>query len=464
MDFLALYSPIWRKALILSWPVMFSHVFSTAMRTTDMLLMGGFGPAAVTAVGLGDVWDRIVLQLGLGLGTGSIALISQETGGSGAEGERDAGDVVTQVLVTGFAVGLPFILVGHLMAQTMIAILGAGADVIHLAAQYLQIIFSAAPFRIVNLIAAKAIQGTGDTRTPMAIGITGNAVNIGLSVGLVWGVGPLPALGVPGVGWGTALANFLMTVMYVAVLSHPATRLTLRMPPGGWDLTITRQLLRVSIPRILQGGYQVLISFPFNAVVLLFGTEAAAAFHVSRRIQQQLIAPMQRSYATVSTILVGQALGRDAEAESRRTGSAMLWLSALTIGAVGLLLFLLAPQVVRPFSADPTTVAHSIRFLRALSLGAPILASFMILSGLLAGAGDTRTAFYASVASQTLLMLGLSYAMSVVLGLGVTGVVIGLVADYAGRTGLVALRFASGKWVSEARDMIAERNRRNMRD
>ncbi len=457
MDLFPLYSPIWRKALALAWPMMLSHIFSTAMRTTDMLLMGGFGAAAVTAVGLGDVWDRVVLQIGLGLGTGSIALISQETGVEQDDSDNRVGMIMSQVLATGFLTGVPFILVGNLIPELLIGILGATQEVVLLAAQYLQIIFSAAPFRIVNLISAKAIQGTGDTRTPMIVGITGNAANIGLSIALVWGVGPLPALGVPGVAWGTALANFLITLFYLGIFLTPRLDFRLGIPAGGWNPIITAQLLQVSVPRIMQGGYQTLISFPFNALLLLFGTEVAAAFHISRRIQQQLMAPLQRAYGTVTTILAGQNLGRGAHEESRRTGNAMLWLSALTVGTLGLALSLLAPRVVGAFAEDQTTITYSIGFLRALSLGAPVLATFMILSGLLTAAGDTRTPFYASVGSQTLLMLCLSYALSVIFGLGVTGIIIGLVADYAGRSIPVAARFASGVWMKEARAMIRDR-------
>ncbi|TDP96873.1 MatE protein [Halanaerobium saccharolyticum] len=74
------YLPLWKEAFVPAWPVMLNHIFVTAMRTTDMILMGFFGPAAVTAVGLGDVWESIILRIGLGLGTGSISLISQESG------------------------------------------------------------------------------------------------------------------------------------------------------------------------------------------------------------------------------------------------------------------------------------------------------------------------------------------------------------------------------------------------
>ena len=427
------------------------------MRTTDMVLMGFFGPAAVTAVGLGDVWDRIVLRIGLGLGAGSIALISQESGAEEHRTDHNSDTVLTQVLITGALAGLPFIFVGWLIPDTLIGLLGPEADVVLLAAEYLRIIFSAAPFRITSLIGARALQGTGDTKTPMVVGVGTNAINIGLSIALVSGFGPFPQIGVPGVGWGTAVANLLASAAYIAIFMSPRTNLGLHIPRQGWDFIITRQLITVSIPRILQGGYQSLIAFPFNALVLLFGTEAAAAYHITRRIQQQVTAPMQRAYHTVTTILVGQNLGRGEHAASRRAGKGMLWLAGITIGVVGAGLFVFSPRVVRLFTDDPHTLAHGVAFLRALSIGAPIFSLYNVLAGLLTGAGDTRTPFYASLGSQTVLMLGLSYFLSVQVGLGITGILIGLIADYLGRSGWVANRFRHGAWISDAEQMIKQR-------
>ena len=455
----ALYSPVWRQALILAWPMMLSHIFSTAMRTTDMILMGAFGPAAVAAVGLGDVWDRLVLQIGLGLGAGSIALISQETGVDRRDGNRSADVVLTQVLIAGAVAGLPFVLLAWSIPGQLIGLLGPSPDVVALAAQYLQIVFSSAPFRIMSLISSRALQGTGDTRTPMAVGVAANAANIVLSIALVTGCGPFPELGVPGVGWGTALANFLSAGAFIVLFLLPSTYLSLRLPPGGWDLAVTRQLLAVGVPRMLQGGYQSIIAFPFNALVLLFGTEAAAAYHISMRIQQQVMAPMGRSYDTVTTILVGQNLGRRRHAESRKVGKGMLWLAAATVGFVGICLLLSAPLAVRIFTDDAPTIAHGVWFLRTLSVGAPIFALHSVLSGLLTGAGDTRTGFYGSVMSQTFFMLGLSYVASVGLGLGLVGIYAGLLADHISRTLWVARRFRSGIWIEEAEQMIDERRR-----
>lgn len=453
------YYLIWKEALVLAWPIVLSHIFTTAMRTTDMILMGFFGPAAVTAVGLGDVWERIVLRLGLGLGAGSIAIISQESGAENAISDKNTGEVLTQVLITGFFIGLPFMLIGLLIPDKLIAVLGATPEVIVLAAQYLLVIFLAAPFRIISLISSRALQGTGDTRTPMIVGVLSNIVNIVFSVILSLGIGPFPELGVLGVGWGTFIAKILAASAYIVVFILPDSKLNLHIPEDGWDFTITRQLLKVSIPRSLQGGYQSLIAFPFNSLILLFGTEAAAAYHISRRIQQQLMAPFQRAFGTVTTILVGNSLGKGDHNRSSELTKGILWLSLMTISIAGGFLFVFAPSIVRIFTDDLVTIGYGVRFLRVLSIGAFILTCYHVLSGLLTAAGDTRTSFYGSLINQTLFKLGLSYLLSVPLGLKLTGIFIGLLTDFSGQLTWIFLRFRSLRWIDDAQNMINERHK-----
>ncbi|MFB6177611.1 MAG: MATE family efflux transporter, partial [Halobaculum sp.] len=59
---------VWKRVLSLSWPVMTEQVFRTAMRTTDIIVTAQFSPAAVVAIGLADLYARLPLRIGLGLG------------------------------------------------------------------------------------------------------------------------------------------------------------------------------------------------------------------------------------------------------------------------------------------------------------------------------------------------------------------------------------------------------------
>ena len=177
---------IWRRVLSLSWPVMAEQVLRTLMRTTDIVVTGLFSPAAVAAIGLADLYARLPLRIGLGLGGGAIALSSQDTG-SGADANRD--EAVTQAILIGALSGVPFVAFGLLLGEPAISVLGAPAGVAAMGGTYLAIIFATAPARHVALVGARALQGTGDTRTPMYVNVASNLLNIAGSVRQSHGVG-----------------------------------------------------------------------------------------------------------------------------------------------------------------------------------------------------------------------------------------------------------------------------------
>jgi putative MATE family efflux protein len=455
------YLPLWKEALTLAWPVMLNHIFTTAMRTTDMILMGLFGPAAVTAVGLGDVWESIILRIGLGLGTGSISLISQESGSNTAAAKANKDLILSQVIFISFIIGIPFIFAAAIFAEDMIALLGAAPRVIELGAQYLLIIFAAAPFRIIAIVAARALQGSGDTRTPMIVEVISNFINIVLSVGLALGMGFFPKIGVPGVGIGTFTAKTLSAIIFILIFLSPKSDFNLKNPIKNWNFILIKQLFKVSSPKIAEGLYQSFITFPFNSIVLLFGTEAAAAYHIARRVFQQLIAPMHRSYYTVTAILSGQKIGAAKIEESKKTVEAMLILTIISIGSFSLLIFFTSPYLVRLFGDNPKTLEIAVRFMKALSLGGPVITIYGVLAGHLNGAGNTNSAFYANIISQTLLKLGLSYVLAVFFDLGLIGILIALPADFFGRALWVGRKYLSEDWIAEADILISERRKSN---
>ena len=451
------YLPLWKEAFILAWPVILNHIFVTAMRTTDMILMGYFGPAAVAAVGLGDVWESIILRIGLGLGSGSISLISQESGLNTDAAKANKDLVLSQVIFISLIIGIPFIFIAIFFSEQMIALLGAAPEVIELGAQYLLIIFAAAPFRIVSIIAARALQGSGDTKTPMIVEVISNFINIIVSVTLALGIGFFPKIGVPGVGIGTFTAKTISAVIFILIFLSSKSEFNLKNPLKNWNFILIKQLFKVSAPKITEGLYQSLITFPFNAIVLLFGTEAAAAYHIARRVFQQLIAPMHRAYYTVTAILSGQKIGSGDIEGSKKTVEAMLILTIFSIGGFSLLIYFTSPYLVRLFGDNPETLAAAVRFLKALSIGGPVITIYGVLAGHLNGAGNTRSALYGNLLSQTLFKLVLSYILGVTFELGLLGVLIALPADFFGRAIWVGRKYLSYDWIAEADLMIKER-------
>ncbi|WP_135828797.1 MATE family efflux transporter [Halorussus halobius] len=442
---------IWRRTLSLSWPIAVQQTLNTLMRTVDVVVTGLFSPAAVAAVGLADLYAQIPLRAGLGLGTGAIALSSQDTG-RGDEATRNR--AITQAFLIGFLIGLPLIVVGLTISPWLIQVLGAEPAVVRQGGQYLAIVFAAAPMRIVGLVASRSLQGTGDTRTPMLVNGSANLLNIGATVGLGLGVGPLPNLAIVGVGVATAVSRtFEAAAMSLAIRSR-RTDLSFARPRS---LTVTRQLVSVSLPTFAEGMSTSLANFPFNALLLTFGTEVNAAYHIGRRIYQQVSGPLYRSYSTVASIVVGQTLGEGDPEGARFSGLAITALGVLTLGVAGGVLFFGAEPIARVFTSDAATLGYAADFTRVFGVSMLSFGVFSPIAGSLRGAGDTRTPFYARLSGTLGFTLGFSYLFGVVLDYGLWGVYVGLGLSYAWWAVGVAAGFWWGDWAEKAGEMMAER-------
>ena len=554
---------VWRRVFALAWPVMAEQTFRTAMRTTDVLVTALFSPAAVVAIGLADLYARFPLRIGLGLGGGAIALSSQDTGAD-ATANRD--EAVTQAILIGALAGVPFVLVGLFFGEPAIGLFGrlvgerTAPEVVALGSTYLAVVFATAPARHVALVGARALQGTGDTRTPMYVNVAANALNIVGSVVLGLGLFGLPRLEVLGVGLATAGANVLTagllfgevaigvfgrlvgegaspavvdlgsTYLAVVFATAPARHVALvgaralqgtgdtRTPMyvnvaanalniagsvvlglglfgaprlevlgvglataganaltagllcvaiwGPWteasfarprDLTIAGQLLRVSAPRVAEGFGSELAEFPFNALLLGFGEAVNAGFQIGRRVYQQVTGPLSRGYNVAASVLVGQALGAGDPDEARFDGWAVAGLAVLTVGAIGLALVAAAPRLVPLFTDDAPTVRYAVDFARVYGVAGAALACFSALSGSLQGASETRIPLVARASGMFGLFLGASWLLGRTAGLGPSGAYVGVTLAYGWMALVVAAGFRHSGWAGRAAAMMAER-------
>ncbi|ESS12493.1 MAG: putative efflux protein, MATE family [uncultured archaeon A07HR60] len=442
---------VWKRVVRLAWPVMAEQTFRTAMRTTDIVITALFSPAAVVAIGLADLYARFPLRVGLGLGGGAIALSSQDTGAE-AVGSRD--EAVTQALLLGVLAGLPFVIAGVFFGDVAIAVFGAGDEVIRLGSVYLAIILATAPARHVALIGARALQGTGDTRTPMYVNIAANSLNIAGSAILGLGLLGAPRLEIVGVGIATAAANVFTAGLLLFAVYGTWTDANFARPQ---DFTIATQLLRVSTPRMAEGFGAELAQFPFNALLLGFGEAVNAGFQIGRRVYQQVTGPFSRGYNVAASVLVGQSLGDGDPETARFDGWAVTGLGIVTVGTVGITLVGLAEPIVSLFTDDPETARFAVDFTRVYGLAAMGLVSFSALSGSLQGASETRIPFFARVSGMFVFFLGASWVLGRTLEFGPIGAYIGVFLAYLWMAAVTAWGFEFTGWADRAASLMTER-------
>jgi len=441
----------WREIIVLGWPITAQSTVRTAMRTTDLLVVGLFGPAAISALGLANLYARIPLVIGIGVGTGALSLSSQDTGG-GAIANRDL--AVSQALLLGLLLGVPVAVFGVLFADLAMKIFGAPANVVALGTPYLVVVLGTAPARHLSLVGGKALQGTGDTKTPMYIRSGTNVVNIVGSISLGLGIGPLPRLEIVGVALSTAGANVLAGLCFVGFLSSSMSEIDLTVSA---DRTIGKQILEIGLPRTVQGLSRTAASFPLGAILVSFGVEVFAAYQIGRRISQQLTGPLARSYNVVASILVGQSLGAERLDEVRFNISALALFGLITTLVLGVAVFVNSAALAGYFVTDPLTLRTASVFLEAFAIAAVFRTLARIYAGALQGGGETTKPFIAELVAGTGVLLGVTYVGGVLLEMEELAAFGAIVLSGVVRLTLVFSWFRGDGWIQAALDGMAER-------
>ncbi len=448
------------ESTALAAPVMVTGGLRILLRLADFLMIGiALGDAAIAGLELGFQYYFLGFGLSLALTSGTISVVSRL---QGAGRRARANLAVKQSLWLSLAVAIPLMAASWVYADPLVGVLTDDPATIRYGGAYLQVVMLALVFRFWSMVAARALAGSGDTRTPMYVRFLTVPTNVALNAVLVFGLGPAPALGVVGAALGTVVANAVAAVAFVGVLASGRYGVALPLAGRQFDAGLTAEIVRVATPLAGMRLLQTTARFPFLIVLGVLGTPAVAAYAIGRRVMLFALMPAW-GYATAASTLVGQSLGAgDAD------GASDYGWQAMRLGLVTQLLFagvlvLGARPIATAFGTDH--VGLTVEFIRVLGLATAGFSVSRTMRGSLRGAGDTRWPLYGTVvgsylvrlpvaalalpAAFTVTVAGVSVAPG--MGLGLPAVYVALLCDFYAKAAVNAGRFYSGRWKAVAR-------------
>jgi len=266
-----------RSVFRLAWPAIAENALQTLLGLVDTAVVARLGTAALAGVGAAQqlVWVLTTALIAVSMGT--TVLIARFVGGR--EGHK-ANDVLKQSLIVATLVSAVLTPVA-LLSEPLMAMLGLTPQAAKDGATYLSITLICSTFIVMMFVAGAALRGAGDTRTPFLVTAFINVINAVLAVELVFGgvraseilsdmltglvhlfggsaqiVVPgitwIPAMGVAGSAWATAISRGIGTVMLLASFMLPGAKLRL-FGTGSWrpNLDLIWRMLKIGIPSAL---------------------------------------------------------------------------------------------------------------------------------------------------------------------------------------------------------------------
>ncbi|SPA43288.1 putative multidrug efflux pump [Cupriavidus taiwanensis] len=301
--------PIGRTLLLFSLPVLGSNILQSLNASINSVWVGRFlGEAALTATSNANIILFFLLGVVFGISMANTIMIGQAVGARDADQARRVVGTSTTFFV---ALSVLASALGYFYTPDILAAMRTPHDAAPLAVAYLRIIFLALPFMYFYNFVMMTLRGAGDSRTPFWFMLLSVVLDVALNPILIFGVGPVPAMGIAGSALATLIAQLASLAAMMALLYR--RRHFLLLHRGQLALLVPDPaILRALVVKGLPMGLQMVVisssAIVMMALVNAHGSQTTAAYGVASQLWTYVQMPALAVGASVSS-MVAQNVG-----------------------------------------------------------------------------------------------------------------------------------------------------------
>ena len=384
-----LTEPIFPALTGLALPIMATSLIQMAYNLTDMAWIGQVGANAVAAVGSAGmfVW--------FSQGVSALAKMGGQVKTAHALGERkyeEAGEYAQGAIQLGIFLGILYGILTVTFRKQLIGFFNMqNSDIVRDSEIYLMITCGLVIFSFMNVILTGLFTAEGDSKTPFKANVVGLVCNMVLDPLLIFGWGPVPALGVSGAAYATVLSQVIVTMIFILVIRKDKilfTHVHLLRKVEGKQM---KQIIRIGYPAAIQTMLYSGIGMIITRMISGFGDTAIAVQRVGSQIES--ISWMTADgFAMAINSFIGQNYGgRQIQRvkDGYRTGAKIMFCWGL-FGSC--LLIFGAEPIFRIFIHEPDVVAKGVDYLRILGYSQMFMCEEILTVGAFSGLGKTLKA------------------------------------------------------------------------
>ncbi len=433
---------IGKAIFLLAVPMILELIMESTFAVVDIFFVGKLGPSAVATVGLTETYLFLLYSIGMGLSMAVTAIVARRIG----EKEKEkAGITAVQAIMIAILVSVPFAVAGIFFSKDLLALMGGDEWVIQQGYRYTQWMLGGNAVIMLLFIINAIFRGAGDAAIAMRVLWIANGINIVLDPVLIFGLGPFPELGIEGAAISTNIGRGtgVLVQLYLLFRGGKHIRVLKSYLRPQWEIVIN--ILRTSVGGIGQMIVAMTSWIFIMRIISEFGSEAVAGATIAIRIMMFSMMPAWGMSNAVAK-LVGQNLGaKKPDRAERSVWITGVWNMSFLI-LVAIVYFFYSEKLVGIFTDDTSVIAVGDLWLKIVSYSYFVYAWWMVATQAFNGAGDTMTPTKINLVFFWLIQIPLSYFMSKILGMDVSGVFWAIFLSETS-VGLFTLwLFTRGKW------------------
>lgn len=434
--------PLRRAVFLLAVPMVLELVLESTFAVVDIFFVSKLGPSAVATVGLTESYLFLLYAVAMGLAMAVTAVVARRIG----EGKREeAAITAVQAIFVALLVSVLPALVGIFYAQDLLRLMGADAWAIEHGYRYTQWMLGSNAVIVLLFVINAIFRGAGDAAIAMRVLWLSNGLNILLCPLLIFGFGPVPALGIEGAAIATTIGRGCGVLYQLWMLFHSGKHIRVSLAQLVWRGAALWNIVRTSLGGIGQMIVAMTAWIFLMRILAEIGSTAVAGATIAIRLMMFTMMPAW-GMSNAAATLVGQNLGAGhadrAEASVWRIG----WYNMAYLVGVSVLFFAFPQQLVGFFSSDPEVVKVGAEWLRILSYALWVYGWWMVTVQAFNGAGDTITPTKINAVFFWLIQIPLCYLLAIHFGWKELGVFWGVFVSETS-VGLFTLwLFTRGRW------------------
>ena len=435
-----------RKVVQIAWPAVLEAFFVAFVGLVDSFMVSSLGAAAVASVGLTTQPKFVGLAMFFAVNVSVSALVARRKGEQNREGANKIFITALSFIIVAAVVISAFLVC---FADPIIAFCGSEPETHEGAVAYFRIIMGGMIFNCIQMGINAAQRGCGNTKITMRTNLVSNTVNVIFNFLLIQGHLGFPALGIHGAALATVLGTVVACIMSILSVCRKDTFVSL--------IYIAQEKLRPTIEafkNLVKVGYsvfaeQLLLRVGFMATSLMAaaqGTDAMAAHQVGMNIMG-LSFSFGDGLQSTAVALIGYSLGAKDPDLAKKYGSICRTIGGFISVILAVVYLFGGGLLYSLFFEEEQIIAIGVNIMRIIAVIVVLQISQVIYMGCLRGAGDTLYTAIVSTISVTIMRTAGSFFFCYVMGWGIVGIWMGVVADQLSRLVLASIRFKQGKWI-----------------
>ena len=404
--------PVLPLLLSMALPNVLSMLVNSLYNIVDSLFVARISEDAMTALSLVFPIQNFSNAIAIGFGIGINAMIALYLGA----GDREKAETAaTHGFVLSLVHGVVMMVVSIAIMPGFLRRFTQDEALIAAGITYSTIVFLFLVVNMVSLAFEKIFQAVGRMKVSMVALITGCVCNILLDPVLIFGLGPVPAMGIAGAALATGIGQALSVAVYLVVYLRTELPVRLRRRCLRPDAALDGRLYAIGIPAILNLALPSLLVTFLNGLLAAFSESYVVVLGIYYKLQTFLYLPANGIVQGMRP-LIGYNYGAKEHARVAKLYQLTLGMSAVIMAAGTVICMAASAPLIGLFSSNPETIAIGQTALRIICLGFVVSAVSTTSSGALEGLGKGAASLVISLCRYVIFIMPLAWLLCRQLG------------------------------------------------